>query len=129
MSRGKHGGITSLTTRASKDYWEAALEDHQDAVPIVSPKTFYVTTKSKPAHLRLFLQATSWYLGTHFGPNDGMVALEDQSVDGLGTVVAVLDAGHTDLTHRFPAAMPKRRLRRALIDAIIMGVGQPQRAD
>jgi hypothetical protein len=128
LARGKHGGITSLTTRASKDYWASALEEHQDAVPIVGPKTFYVTTRSKPAHLRLFMQATSWYLGTHFGPNDGMVALEDQSVDGLGTVLAVLDAGHTDLTHRFPSAMPKRRLRRALIDAIIMGIGQANAA-
>jgi pimeloyl-ACP methyl ester carboxylesterase len=123
-ARGKHGGITSLTTRASKEYWASALEEHRAAVPVVSPKTFYVTTKSKPAHLRLLLQATAWYLGTHFGPNDGMVALEDQSVDGLGTVLAVLDAGHTDLTHRFPSAMPKRRLRRALIDAIIMSVGR-----
>ena len=69
-----------------------------------------MTTKAKPAHLRLVLQATAWYLGTHFGPNDGMVALEDQSVDGVGTILAVLDAGHTDLTHRFPSAMPKRRL-------------------
>jgi pimeloyl-ACP methyl ester carboxylesterase len=124
LARGKHGGIASLTTRASKEYWETALEEHQSAVPVVSPKTFYVTTTTKPGPLRLFLQATSWYLGTHFGPNDGMVAVEDQSVDGLGTVLAVLDAGHTDLTHRFPSAMPKRRLRRALIDAIIMGIGQ-----
>ena len=113
LSGGKHGGLPSLTRRASKDFWEAALEEHQDAIPVVSPKTFYVTTKTRPAHLRLFLQATAWYLNTHFGPNDGMVALEDQSVDGVGTVLAVLDAGHTDLTHRFPRAMPRRRLRRA----------------
>jgi pimeloyl-ACP methyl ester carboxylesterase len=124
LSHGKHGGLPSLTRRASTQFWQAALTEHRAAISIVSPKVFYVTTKTKPAHLRLFLQATAWYLGTNFGPNDGMVALEDQSVAGLGTVLAVLDAGHTDLTHRFPAAMPKRRLRRALIDAIIMGVGQ-----
>lgn len=124
LARGKHGGIASLTTRASKQFWENALEKHEDAVTIVGPRTFYVTTQSRPAHLRLFLQATSWYLGTHFGPNDGMVALEDQSIDGLGTVLAVLDAGHTDLTHKFPSAMPRRRLRRALIDAIVMAVGR-----
>ena len=124
LSRGKHGGLSSLTRRASKDFWEAAVEEHQDAISIVSPKTFYVTAKTKPAHLRLFLQATAWYLGTNFGPNDGMVALEDQSVAGVGNVVAILDAGHTDLTHRFPSAPPRRRLRRALIDAIIMGVGE-----
>ena len=52
-----------------------------------------------------------------------MVALDDQTVPGLGTVVAVLDAGHTDLTNRFPWARPKPRLRRALIDAIVMAVG------
>ena len=124
LSRGKHGGLSSLTRRASKEFWDAAMEEHQEAISIVSPKTFYVTTKTRPAHLQLFLQATAWYLGTHFGPNDGMVALEDQSVAGVGAVVAILDAGHTDLTHRFPSAPPRRRLRRALIDAIIMGVGE-----
>jgi len=41
----------------------------------------------------------------------------------LGTVLAVLDVGHTDLTRRFPAARPKHRLRNALVDAIIMAVG------
>jgi pimeloyl-ACP methyl ester carboxylesterase len=124
LSRGMHGGLSSLTRRASKEFWEAALEEYEAALPVVSPKTFYVTAKTRPAHLRLFLQATAWYLGTNFGPNDGMVALEDQSVAGVGTVLAVLDAGHTDLTHRFPSALPKRRLRRGLIDAIIMCVGR-----
>jgi hypothetical protein len=37
-------------------------------------------------------------------------------------VLAVLDAGHTDLTHRFPSARPQKRLRRALVDAILMAV-------
>jgi hypothetical protein len=124
LSHGKHGGLPSLTRRASKEFWEAALEEHEAAIAVVSPKTFYVTTKTRPGHHRLFLQATAWYLGENFGPNDGMVTLEDQSVAGVGTVLAVLDAGHTDLTHRFPSAPPRRRLRKALIDAIIMGVGQ-----
>ena len=66
---------------------------------------------------------TGWYLGTYYGPNDGLVALEDQSLPGLGTVLAVLDVGHTDLTRRFPAARPKHRLRNALVDAILMAVG------
>jgi pimeloyl-ACP methyl ester carboxylesterase len=126
LSRGKHGGLPSLARRASKEYWEEALKTHRAAISAVSPKTFYVTTKSNPAQLRLVLRATASYLGAHFGPNDGLVALEDQSVAGLGTVLAVLDAGHTDLTHRFPSAVPRRRLRRALIDAIIMAIGRPE---
>jgi hypothetical protein len=125
LSRGKHGGLSSLTRRASKEYWDEILNEYQDAISVVGPKTFYVTTKTNPAHLRLFLQATAWYLGTHFGPNDGMVAIDDQTVEGLGTVLAVLDAGHTDLTHRFPSAPPRQRLRKALMDAIIMAVGRP----
>ena len=72
---------------------------------------------------------TAWYLGTYYGPNDGLVALEDQSLPGLGTVLAVLDVGHTDLTRRFPAARPKHRLRRALVDAIIMAVGRHAREE
>ncbi len=114
LSHGKHGGLSSLTRRASKEFWEAVLEENEEAISVVSPKTFYVTTKTRPRHLQIFLQATAWYLGTNFGPNDGMVTVEDQSVAGVGTVLAVLDAGHTDLTHRFPSAPPRRRLRKAL---------------
>jgi hypothetical protein len=124
LSRGKHAGLPSLTRRASKEFWDKAMEDHEDAIPAVSPKTFYIQTKTEPDHLRLFMQATAWYLDTNFGPNDGLVTLEDQAVEGVGTVLAVIDAGHTDLTHKFPSAVPRKRLRTALIDAIIMAVGQ-----
>jgi pimeloyl-ACP methyl ester carboxylesterase len=122
MGRGKHGGIKALTTRSSELFWERAMEQHRAAVPIVGPKTFYVTTRTEASRLQIVQQAIARYL-SYLGPNDGMVALEDQTVPGLGTVVAILDAGHTDLTHRFPTARPNRRLRRALIDAIVMAVG------
>jgi pimeloyl-ACP methyl ester carboxylesterase len=123
LARGNHGGLPSLTRRASREFWEEVLDEESASIPVVGPKTFYVTTKTTPSRLRLFMQATAWYLGTHFGPNDGMVTLEDQSLAGLGTVLAVLDAGHTDLTNRFPSAPPRRRLRRALVDAVIMAIG------
>jgi pimeloyl-ACP methyl ester carboxylesterase len=126
LSRGQHRGLPALTRQASKEYWEKALDKHRAAIPVVSPKTLYITTKKNSAQLRLVLRATASYLDAHFGPNDGMVVVEDQSVAGVGTVLAVLDAGHTDLTHSFPSAVPKRRLRRALIDAIIMGIGLPR---
>ncbi len=125
LSRGWHAGLPSLSRRASKEYWENALKTHKEAIVVVSPKTYYITTKSTPAHLGLVLRATAAYLGSHFGPNDGLVALEDQSLAGVGTVLAVLDAGHTDLTHQFPSAVPRRRLRQALIDAIIMSIARP----
>jgi pimeloyl-ACP methyl ester carboxylesterase len=123
LDRGKHGGLPSLTRRASKDFWDQAIKEHPAAIPIVGPKTYYVTSQTKPSRLPLFQRALAWYLAPNFGPNDGMVALDDQTVRGLGTVLAVLDAGHTDLTHHFPSGRGTQRLRKALIDAVIMAVG------
>ena len=119
----RHEAITALSRRASVQFWEDLLEHNRDAVAVVAPRTFYVTSRVKPSKHPLALRATAWYLGTYYGPNDGLVTLEDQSLPGLGTVLAVLDVGHTDLTRRFPAARPKARLRRAIVDAIIMAVG------
>ncbi len=124
LSQGKHGAIASLTRRASDNFWEEELEAHRDAIPVIAPLTFYVTSRTRASRHPLFQRVTARYLGTYYGPNDGLIALEDQAISGLGTVLAVLDAGHMDLTHRFPSARPKQRLRRALVDAIIMAVGR-----
>jgi pimeloyl-ACP methyl ester carboxylesterase len=121
MGRGRHGGLPALTTQASHDFWARAVAEHAAALPVVGPKTFYVTTATKPSRLRVFQKALGWYLGAYFGPNDGVVALDDQSISGLGTVLAVLDAGHSDLTNRFG----RRRLREALTDAILRAVVDP----
>ncbi|MGD0042249.1 MAG: hypothetical protein ABSE84_17895, partial [Isosphaeraceae bacterium] len=123
LEDGKHEAIASLNRRDSESFWNEMLRTHRAAVPAVAAKTFYVTSRTSPSHHPLFQRVTGWYLGTYYGPNDGLVALEDQSLPGLGTVLAVLDVGHTDLTRRFPAARPKHRLRNALVDAIIMAVG------
>ncbi len=119
----RHEAIASLNRKDSDSFWNDLLRTHRAAVPVVGPKTFYVTSRTGPSHHPLFQRVTGWYLGTYSGPNDGMVALDDQSLPGLGTVLAVLDVGHTDLTRRFPAARHKHRLRNALVDAIIMAVG------
>lgn len=123
LKRGKHGGLVEMTQQASSEYWSQMLEKHLCAIPIVGPKTFYVTSETTPAQQRLFKRATAWYLQTTCGPNDGVVALEDQSLPGLGTVLAVLDAGHSDLTNRGPATRAPRRFRRALIQGVVMAVG------
>jgi pimeloyl-ACP methyl ester carboxylesterase len=124
----RHEVITSLSHRESDRFWEELLEKHRQAIPVVSPKTYYVTSQTKRSKHSLPLRATAWYLGTYYGPNDGLVTLEDQSLPGVGTVLAVLDVGHTDLTRRFPAARPKAQLRRAIVDAIIMALGTPERS-
>jgi pimeloyl-ACP methyl ester carboxylesterase len=123
LDRGKYDGLPALTRQTSLEFWERELKQHAAAIPVVGPKAYFVTSETPPARLRLFRRAIGSYLATYFGPNDGMVALEDQTVPGFGTVLAVLDAGHSELTNHVPFKHGTRKLRRALIDAIIMAVG------
>lgn len=124
LKNGKHEGLLGMTRRASHDYWERTLRESAAAIPIVGPKTFYVTSETHRSRLLLLKRAMAWYLQTHFGANDGLVAVEDQSLPAVGNVLAVLDAGHSDLTNRYPSARPRRQLRRALIQTIVMAVGR-----
>jgi pimeloyl-ACP methyl ester carboxylesterase len=119
----RHQVVSSLSRRSSNRFWTELLEANRQAIPVVSPRTFYVTSLTEPSRHPLLQRTTAWYLNSYYGPNDGLVALEDQSLPELGTVLAVLDAGHTDLTRRFPAARPRKRLRWALTDAVMMAMG------
>jgi pimeloyl-ACP methyl ester carboxylesterase len=127
LYRGRHGGLTELTRRASRDLWARTLEEHSGAIAVVGPRTFFITSATDPSRLRLFQRATAWYLKTYYGQNDGVIAQDDQSLPGLGTVLARLNAGHSDLTNRFRSTRLARWLQRALIDAIIMSVGSRDR--
>jgi pimeloyl-ACP methyl ester carboxylesterase len=124
MRRGKHAAIAELTTDASRAFWINELEEHSDAISIVGPKTFYIESQVKPSRLRLFQRSVARYLHAYYGPNDGVVALGDQVLPGLGTSLGVLDAGHKDLTGRFPSTKAGRRSRRALVQSILMIVGR-----
>lgn len=130
LRQGKHEGLSDLTRQGCSAFWERTLADCRSAIPIVGPRTFFVTSQVEPARLRLFRRAIATYLQTYYGPNDGMVLLEDQSLPGVGTRLEVRDAAHTELTHRVPGGRASRRLRTALVDSIVMAVGQAgRRAD
>ena len=123
LGQSKHQVITSALHRSSSRFWDGILDANSEAIPVVAPRTFYVTSQTGPSKHPLLQRTTAWYLNAYYGPNDGLVSLEDQSLPELGTVLAVLDAGHTDLTRRFPSGRLKKRLRWALVDAVIMAVG------
>ena len=129
LNHGKHGGLPELARRASDEFWKDLLEESSAAIPIVGPKVFYITSQIPPSGHRLFQRAIASYVETNFGENDGIVALSDQSLPGLGTVLAVLDAGHTDLTNRFPSGKAAQRMRKAVVDAIVMAVGKSDASD
>ena len=129
IDHGKHAGLPSLTRQASVEFWEDELEENSAAIAIVGPKTFYVTSQIPAKGHRFLQRPLAFYLATHFGDNDGVVALEDQAVPDVGTVLAVLDAGHTDLTNRFPSGKASHRMRKAVVDAIVMAVGEQKLRD
>ncbi len=121
---GSHAGLAKMTRSASRRFWAETLERHADAIPIVGPKTFFVTAEVCPSRLRLVTRAFARYLLAYYGPNDGLVVLEDQTLPGLGTNLGPLEAGHADLTRTFFSTRAKRRVRKALVRSILMAVGQ-----
>jgi pimeloyl-ACP methyl ester carboxylesterase len=123
MKRGNHGGLADLTRSESTHYWSQMLDEHLDAIPIVGPKTFFIQSESPSARLGLFRRAAGWYLTTYDGPNDGVVAVDDQCLKGLGTCLGILDCGHIDLTVR-KGGKARKHLRGALVQSVIMAVGR-----
>jgi pimeloyl-ACP methyl ester carboxylesterase len=126
LDRGLHGGIVDLTRDAARLFWEELLDDQAEAIPIVGPRTFYIESSVEPTRQSPFRRPVARYLETYYGPNDGLVAVGDQFLPGLGTRLGMLDVSHTDLTHRFPAARPRPRLRGALARSIVMAVASPE---
>jgi pimeloyl-ACP methyl ester carboxylesterase len=123
LADGKHGGLADLSRPASRSYWRELLRQQAQAIPIVGPRTYFVTSTARPSQLPIFQRAIGWYLATYYGRGDGIVVHSDQSLEGLGTVLSLGNAGHSDLTSRFPSARPQRRLRSALVGAILMTIG------
>ena len=55
-------GCQSLTRRASEEFWQDMLEESSAAIPIVSPKTFYITSQIPPSGHRFVQRAIASYL-------------------------------------------------------------------
>jgi hypothetical protein len=124
LRRGRHGGLEELTRDAAREFWRRELEANAGSIPVVGPRTFFVEASVPPSRQRLLRKPLARYLDAYYGPNDGVVLASDQSLEGLGTRLGPLDVGHTDMTHRFPGARAQRKLRRALIQSIVMTVGR-----
>lgn len=124
VHRGDHWGLTGLARETSRAFWQRELREHPEAASVIGPKVFYIESRAEPSRLRLVQRAAAHYLATYYGPGDGMVGEGDQTVPGLGTSLGVLEAGHADLTRRFPASRAGRRTRSALMQSIAVAVGQ-----
>ena len=82
LKHGKQGGLTGLTREASRAYWTLALEEHEDASRSPGRKSSMSRPMPSPRDLGLFMRAMASYLGAYYGPNDGVVAVEDQTIPG-----------------------------------------------
>jgi hypothetical protein len=117
--------MEGMTPEASASYWAKALDKDRAALAEVGSKTFFIRAAIHPSRQKFGRRAIAWYLQTTLGPNDGVVALDDQSLPGFGTVVANLEAAHADLVCNGPSSRKHRFDRRALIRSVVMAVGQP----
>ena len=124
--RGKLGGLSEMKRQPARDFWTNLLREHRGAVAIVGPKTYYITAATHPSSLRFIQRATGSYLHMEDGPNDGVVALSDQSLAELGTIVANLIAGHHDLTQARTSTKETRSYPRALTHAVLISVARGQ---
>ncbi len=124
VRRGPHAGLPGLTRVEARAYWVRMLRQHAEAIPAIAPRTFFLRSAIDPARLGRFRRAIGHYLTTYDGPNDGIVALDDQHLPGVGTSLGVLDCGHGELTSNVESGPEARKLRRALTPSLIMTVGR-----
>jgi len=117
MERGRHAGLADLTREASRRFWSRMIAEHRGAIAEVGPRVFFLRTEATPSGLGAIGRAFGSYLTTYDGPNDGVVAVRDQYLPGLGTSLGVVDGGHADLTRRKRSTAT---LRRALIRSLVM---------
>ena len=117
--------MEGMTREASAEFWANALDRDQETLAEVGSKTFYIRSAIRPSAQRGPRRAIAWYLQTYHGPGDGVVALSDQSLPGFGSVIATVEAGHSDLTCNRTTSRARRGDRKALSQSIVMAVGQP----
>jgi pimeloyl-ACP methyl ester carboxylesterase len=117
--------MEGMTREASAAFWAKALDQDDETLAEVGSKAFFIRSAIRPSRQRFPRRALAWYVQTYQGAGDGVVALEDQSLPGFGTVIATVEAGHSDLTCNRPTSRGRRGDRKALARSIVMAVGQP----
>jgi pimeloyl-ACP methyl ester carboxylesterase len=126
LKRGKHAGIKDLTRDAARDFWANELDDWEDAIPTVSSKTYFITSQAPPTRVRPLHRPIARYVDTYYGPSDGFVTIDDQSLPDIGVRLANVDAAHSELIGGPSGSREKRKLHRAFMETILMAIGREQ---
>ncbi len=115
--------LEGMTREVSRAFWKRTIRANARALAVVGPKAFFIRSRVDPAGQRFFRRTIAWYQRIYLGPGDGMVELDSQALAGVGRILGTVEAGHSDLTQRFPATSASRRFRRALIQGLVLELG------
>ena len=116
-------GLLDLTHESSRRFWRDCLDtcraDAEEYASEIERKSYFITSCIHPSRSRFPRSELGWILQESDGPNDGVVALADQSLEGIGTQIGPLNAAHTDLIWGLYSTSEARNDRRALTRSII----------
>jgi len=118
------GALEGMTREVSRAFWDATIRRDAEALATVGPRVYFIRSQIHPSRQRIFRRVIAWYQRIYLGPGDGMVELADQALPGVGKILGTLEAGHADLTHRFPASGAPAQFRRALTRSLLMALGE-----
>jgi pimeloyl-ACP methyl ester carboxylesterase len=120
---GWDGGLHDLTHDFSRRFWREAIAQHRRVwggrAFEVERKAYFIATSVDPERSRFLRSELGRIIQECDGPNDGVVALADQAIEGVGTRLEPLEAAHTDLVWGLHSTPGARNDRRALTQAII----------
>ncbi|MBX9765808.1 MAG: hypothetical protein K2X47_00935 [Bdellovibrionales bacterium] len=113
-------GTQSLTRQKMAAFWARIFSNADPTtIQLADKKINYIVSFKDPSKMASLVDATGWYLQTSYGPNDGMILLRHQYLDGFGTLLATLNADHTDLTTSWPYSSAPSKIREAMTKAIL----------
>jgi len=123
-------GLREMTREASRRYWRDLMEKHpavsSESLRRIERRSYFITSSIEPERSRFPRSELGRILQEEDGPNDGVVALADQSIAGFGTRLGPLKAGHTDLVWGVYSSFEARGDRRALTRAIVRLLDAPE---
>jgi hypothetical protein len=109
--------IRSMRTDESEARVAKALSENPGAREIVGPKMNYIVTAAPPSEMPFGFLGTSRYLQAVAGDNDGVIPVNRQRLDGLGTQIGELKGNHGDFTSFMVRQRPENQ-KDALIHAL-----------
>ncbi len=113
-------GFRSMSPVSSKLVWSRLYPNFAEIKDQIDNKIFYIRSyqdyKRQTGLLRIF----GAYLSAYFGENDGLVALNEQSLAWIGKTIAVIpDAGHGDFVTDAPISAKSVSYRVAFTKALL----------